>query len=144
LQNSTTLGTDESASASTWGNVSNAYLSVFPFSELRFYAKTSAHSRVIHFKTSHNNTMNYFKNGTGSMTGISTAGNYTTLTGHSAYLPNSTANYFADQGNAAMTEFPFWLNSTYHWGIRGGGLRWEVDDYPGNSANSTFHQIWIR
>ena len=144
LQGSTTLGTDESASASTWGNVSNTYLSAFTFSELRFYAKTSAHTRVIHFKTSHTNTMNYFLTGTGSMSGIGTAGNYTALTGHSSYLPASSASYFTNQGNAAMTEFPFWLNGTYHWGIRGGGSRWEVDDYPGNSANSTLHQIWIR
>jgi hypothetical protein len=78
------------------------------------------------------------------MSGIGTAGNYTALTGHSSYLPASSASYFTNQGNAAMTEFPFWLNGTYHWGIRGGGSRWEVDDYPGNSANSTLHQIWIR
>ncbi|MHA8091632.1 fibrinogen-like YCDxxxxGGGW domain-containing protein [Aquirufa regiilacus] len=144
LQGSTSLGTDESASSTNWGNVSNAYLRTFTFSELRFYGKTTAHARVIHFKTSHTNTMNYFKNGTGSMIGISTAGNYTTLAGHSAYLPNSAGNYFSDQGNASMTEFPFWLNSTYHWGIRGQTYRWEVDDFPNNSAYSTHHQIWIR
>ena len=76
------------------------------------------------------------------MSGIS--GSYTTLTGHNAYLPNSTANYYTDQGNYSMTEFPFWLGSTYHWGIRGGGSRWEVDDFPAGSQNSTYHQIWIR
>ncbi len=63
--------------------------------------------------------------------------------GH-AYLPNSTAHYFTDQANYAMTEFPFWLIGTYHWGIRGGGSRWEVDDFSGNFAYSTYHQIWIR
>jgi hypothetical protein len=78
------------------------------------------------------------------MTGISTTGNYTLLTGHSAYLPASAANYFSDQYNAAMTEFPFWLSGTYHWGIRGSGLRWEVDDFVNTYAYSTFHQIWIR
>ena len=143
LQNSTSLGTDEQASI-YWGHVSNAYLSTFTISELRFYGKTSAHSRVIHYKTSHANTINYFKNGTGSMSGISTAGNYTTLTGHSAYLPNSAANNFTDQGNAAMTEFPFWLASSYHWGIRGFAARWEVDDFVNTYAYSTLHQIWIR
>jgi hypothetical protein len=144
LQGSTTLGGDEQSSATTWGHASNAYLTSFSFSELRFYGKSAAHSRVIHFKTSHTNTINYFKNGTGNMTGISTTGNYTLLTGHSAYLPASAANYFSDQYNAAMTEFPFWLSGTYHWGIRGSGLRWEVDDFVNTYAYSTFHQIWIR
>jgi hypothetical protein len=139
---STTLGTDESGSSSTWGHASSSYLNSYTFSELRFYGKTSYHNRVINFKTSHANTISYFKTGTGSMSGI--ASSYTALTGHTAYLPNSTANYFTDQANYAMTEFPFWLNSTYHWGIRGGGVRWEVDDFPNNFANSTYHQIWIR
>jgi len=48
---------------------------------------------VIHFKTSHAGTLSYFKTGTGSMTGIATAGNYTTLTGHSSNLPASTTNF---------------------------------------------------
>jgi hypothetical protein len=139
---STTLGTDESGSTATWGHASPSYLNSFTFTELRFYGKTSGHSRILHFKTSHANTISYFKFGTGSMSGI--ASSYTALTGHTAYLPNSTANYFADQANYATTEFPFWLNGTYHWGIKGGTNRWEVDDYPNNSTNNTFHQIWIR
>jgi hypothetical protein len=142
LLGSTTLGTDESASSTNWGHVSSSYLNSFTFTELRFYGKTSAHSRVIHFKTSLAGALSYFKTGTGSMNGI--AGSFTSLTGHTAYLPNSTANYFSDQGNSAMTEFPFWLSGTYHWGIYGSAYRWEVDDFPNNSANSTFHQIWIR
>ena len=139
---STTLGTNESASSTTWGHASNSYLNSFTFTELRFYGKTSAHSRVINFKTSHAGTISYFKTGTGNMTGIATS--YTTLSGHTAYLPASTAYYFSDQGNSAMTEFPFWLSGTYHWGIKGSGTRWEVDDFPNSSSNSTFHQIWIR
>jgi hypothetical protein len=139
---STTLGTDESGSSSTWGHASPSYLSSYTFTELRFYGKTSYHNRVINFKTSHANTISYFKTGTGSMSGI--ASSYTALTGHTAYLPNSTAHYFTDQANYAMTEFPFWLIGTYHWGIRGGGSRWEVDDFSGNFAYSTYHQIWIR
>ena len=142
LLGSTTLGTNESASTTTWGHVSSSYLNSYTFTELRFYGKTSAHSRVIHFKTSHAGTLTYFKTGTGSMNGI--AGSFTSLTGHTAYLPNSSANFFTDQGNSSMTEFPFWLNGTYHWGIRGGASRWEVDDFPNSSAYNTYHQIWIR
>lgn len=143
LQGSTTLGVDEQGHATNWGHAIPAYLTKFPFTELRFYAKTSAsHGRVIHFKTTHENTLNYFKTGTGSMTGINTS--FTALTSHSAFLPNSARDYFNNEGNSAMTNFPFWLVGTYHWGIRGHGSRWEVDDFPNNSANNTHHQIWIR
>jgi hypothetical protein len=138
----TTLGTDESSSTTTWGHVSNSYLSSFTFTELRFYGKTSGHSRIMNFKTSHTGTISYFKTGTGSMNGI--AGSFSALTGHNTNLPASTANYFIDQGNVAMTEFPFWLGGTYHWGIRGLGSRWEVDDFPGDGRFNTYHQIWIR
>jgi hypothetical protein len=113
------------------------------FTEVRFFGKTSAHSRVIHFKTSHAGTISYFKTGNGSMTGINE--NFEVLAqGETAFLPRRTENYYTYQGNFAMTNFPFWLGGTYHWGIRGLNSRWEVDDFPGNSANSTHHQIWIR
>lgn len=142
LLGSTVLGTDESTSTTTWGHASNAYLSSFTFSDLRFYAATNAHNRIINFKTSHSETINYFKTGYGSMNGI--ASSYTLLPSHSAFLPASTANYVADQVDLAMTNFPFWLTGTYHWGIKGGGSRWEVDNFPNNSAYNTYHQIWIR
>lgn len=142
LLGSTSLGVNESSSTTTWGHVTSSYLNAFTFSELRFYGATSGHSRIIHFKTSHSNTINYFKTGTGSMSGINTS--FTALSGHTSYLPNSTANYYSNEGNLAMTNFPFWLANTYHWGIQGGGARWEVDDFPGDSRNNTHHQIWIR
>ena len=140
IQASTTLGTDESAATTNWGHLAPATLNAMPFTQLRFYGKTSFHARIIHFKTTHANTIAYFKTGTGNMTGISSS--YTALTGHTAYLPASTTNYYTSQGNDAMTNFPFWLAGTYHWGIRGGGSRWEVDDVGGDY--NTFHQIWVK
>jgi hypothetical protein len=116
LLGSTTLGGDESANTTTWGHTTPAYLTKFTFTELRFYAKTSLHTRVIHFKTSNANTISYFNTGTGSMSGV--ASSFTSLTGHSAYLPGSTAHYIVDQGNSAMTNFPMYLSGTYHWGIK--------------------------
>jgi hypothetical protein len=142
LLGSTTLGVDEQASATTWGHVTPAYLTKFNFTELRFYGKTSLHTRVIHFKTSNTNTISYFKTGVGSMSGVATS--FTSLTGHSAYLPASTAHYISDQGTIAMTNFPMYLSGTYHWGIRGGGARWEVDDFLNSYTYNTYHQIWIR
>jgi hypothetical protein len=143
LLGSTILGTDESGSATTWGHTDPAYLNQFTFSELRFHGRTSAsHGRVIHFKTTHANTVNYFRTGTGSMAGINTS--FTALTLHSAFLPNSARDYFLNEASLAMTNFPFWLGGTYHWGIRGHGSRWEVDDFPGDARDNTHHQIWIR
>jgi hypothetical protein len=146
LLGSTTLGTDESASTTTWGHTTPAYLNTFPFSEVRFYGATAGHGRIIHFKTAHANTLNYFKSGTGSMTGVN--GSFTALAGHTGFLPNSASSFFVNEGNFAMTNFPFWLGATYHWGIRGQDYRWEMDDYPANGGSgfqhNTFHQIWIR
>lgn len=139
---STSLGVDESASTTSWGHASPSYLNAFTFSELRFYGATNAHARVIDFKTTHQNTINYFRTGSGSMNGINT--NFTALASHTAFLPNSAANYFSNEANLAMTNFPFWLASTYHWGIKGHNYRWEVDDFNNSASWHTHHQIWIR
>jgi hypothetical protein len=139
---STTLGTDESSSTTTWGHVSTSYLNSYTFSELRFYGSTNAHNRIIHFKTTHTGTINYFKTGSGSASGIQTG--FTSLSGHSAFLPGSSASFFTGQGDLAMTNFPFWLASMYHWGIKGHNVRWEVDDFNAGSSFHTYHQVWIR
>lgn len=139
---STSLGVDESASTTSWGHTAPSYLNAFIFSELRFYGATNAHTRVIHFKTTHANTINYFRTGSGSMTNINTS--FATLPSHSAFLPNSAANFFSNEGNLAMTNFPFWLSGTYHWGIKGHNYRWEVDDFNNSASWNTHHQIWIR
>jgi hypothetical protein len=76
------------------------------------------------------------------MSGIQSS--YTSLTGHNAINPGSSSSFYTNQGDYAMTEFPFWIGADKHWGIRGNGFRWEVDDYPANSSNNTLHQIWIR
>ena len=142
LQGSTTLGVNESGSLTNWGHTAPSLLSAMTFTELRFYGKTSAHGRIINFKTSHSNTINYFKTGTGDTSGLNL--NFSPLTGHSSYLPSSANDYFFNEGDQAMTNFPFWLGGTYHWGIKGSGSRWEVDDYPNDYSKHTFHQIWIR
>lgn len=142
LLGSTTLGTDESSSTSLWGHASNSLMNSLEFTEVRFFGKTSAHSRVIHFKTSHTGTLNYFKSGSGSMDGIKSS--FEAFTDHNANIPTLSNTYFSNEGNDAMTNFPLYKHAAYHWGIRGHGNRWEVDDYPGNYSKNTHHQIWIR
>jgi prepilin-type N-terminal cleavage/methylation domain-containing protein len=136
---STSLGVDESGT-SAWGHTGNALLSEFTVNELRFYAVTSGHSRVVHFKTSLANCISYFQTGGGSCSGINS--NNTELVGHTANLPDAVG-YYSSRGDRAMTEFPFYHPGMYHWGIRGFGYRWDVDNQA-NSSLSTYHQVWIR
>ncbi|MEX0275572.1 MAG: hypothetical protein AB3N16_14460, partial [Flavobacteriaceae bacterium] len=134
------LGTNESGT-NGWGHAGNAAMAQLTGAEeFRFYAETNGHNRIIHFKTT--SGLDYSKTGTGSFTGINT--NFTALTGHTANIPAGVTNYYSNKGDLALTDFPYWRHGTWHWGIRGLGRRWEVDDYPGNSSRHTIHRIWVR
>lgn len=146
LQGATTLGIDESNSE-FWGHADTALVNAIPFDEIRFYGITSGHDRIIHFKTFHSGTVSYFKTGKGSTQGISSA--FSPLANHSAFLPAAIDLSTTDKGNYAMTDYPLWTGSTYHWYLGGTDsqictIRWEVDDYPCSYIPSTFHQIWVR
>lgn len=133
-----TLGTDESGSAS-WGHLGNAGFSSLDADELRFYGITSGHNRVIHFSTT--TGISYAETGTGNFSGINT--NFTPFTGHNANLPGAAVNNFSDRNDEALTNFPFWRSGNFHWGIRGGNSRWEVDDFA-RATQSTIHRVWAR
>ena len=130
LIGSNTLGTNESGTQ-FWGHASSNLMNTLSFTSVRFYAKTDAHTRVIHFKT-----------GTGSASGIQAS--FTALGGHTAFLPASSNFFFNSSGNNSMTEFPYYLGNTYHWGISPSIARWEVDDFPGSPNENTYHQIWVK
>jgi hypothetical protein len=144
MQGQTSVGFDETNTI-YWGHADTAIMRALDFDEVRFYGISSGHGRVIDFKTSHAGTINYFKTGIGSTEGISS--DFTPLSGHTAYLPAAINLSVYNQGNYAMTNYPLWTGSTYHWYLRGVDPvcieRWEVDDYPCNTP-STFHQIWVR
>jgi Fibrinogen beta and gamma chains, C-terminal globular domain len=144
---STTLGGDESSSSINWGHLSNSMLNAMSFSSIRFYGKTSAHSRIIHFKTSLANGISYIKTGSGDFSGLSSS--YTALPGHTAFIPGAADLYYANYGDHALTNFPFFKGAANHWGINADasgtvGIRWEVDNYPANASNHTYHQVWVR
>jgi hypothetical protein len=125
-------------------------MNAIPFEEIRFYGITSAHDRIIHFKTFHPGTVSYFKTGIGSTNGISSS--FTAFSDHSAFLPAAINMSVTDKGNLAMTDYPLWTGSMYHWYLGGEDAsctieRWEVDDFPCYTLGiipSTFHQIWVR
>jgi hypothetical protein len=145
IQGQTVLGFDESNTV-YWGHAGTEVMSTLAFDEVRFYGVTSDHSRVIDFKTSHIGTVSYFKTGSGSTEGIKD--NYTAFAGHSSFLPASIDHTVSDMGDYAMTAYPLWTGSAYHWFLGGVDpnctVRWEVDNYPCNYTPSTFHQMWVR
>jgi hypothetical protein len=141
MSSDATLGADESATA-FWGHASNSLIAAMQPDELRFSGVTSAHSRLLHFATDEPGCLTYASTGVGNCAGI--VADNRLLTGHNALLPATINDRFTNQGDSALTEFPFYRNSTSHWGIRGGGGRWEVDDFPSNSANHTWHQVYVR
>lgn len=141
LLGSSTLGGSESGT-STWGHAVPSLLNKFTFSQVRFYSITNQNPRIMHFKTSLAGVVTYIKTGSGSMSGIQSS--YTALGGHNAFLPAASRSFYTNQGNIALTEFPFWLGGTYHWGILARGNRWESDNYPGNSSYHTLHRVWIK
>ncbi|NMH88411.1 HYR domain-containing protein [Flavivirga algicola] len=142
LLGSSTLG-DNEAGTSNWGHFGNQLATDIDFAEMRFYSTTSGHNRIIDFKTDYINALNYVKSGTGSFAGLNN--NATTLAGHTANIPVTASlnGFFADQGDFALTNFPFYVGGLNHWGIRGLGNRWEVDDFSTNSYN-TIHRVWVR
>ncbi|MBX3190120.1 MAG: hypothetical protein KF819_24045 [Labilithrix sp.] len=123
---------------------------------MRWVGRTSAHARVIDFVTNAPEVRTYVRTGAGTAKAQIFDPQYTrglagrvnaTLPLHIA--PNDRDGY-VDQGDLAMTEFPFYGNSAIdnpraHWGIHGAGGRWEADDYFAEIDNgNTHHQVWVR
>ena len=135
LAGASELGTDESGTAH-WGHASNSMLSRVDPLELRFYAVSSAHERVIHFKSDDGTCVEYVATGDGHCRNL--ASDFTALAGHTANLPAEIDAGYDDENNYAMTNFTFYRSGAYHWGIRGRGSRWEVDDQGGGH---TWHQV---
>jgi hypothetical protein len=141
LLGATNLGVNE-AGSQFWGHASNLLLSKFNFAEVRFYGITSVHSRVIHFRTSHSATVNYFRQGQGSCSGIQTG--YFGMSGQSGVLPSAAAAFYSSQGDYAMLYFPFYVTG-YAWAIgHNNSAVWEVDSSTGGAYAHTYHQVWIR
>lgn len=140
LKGSDQLGGNE-AYTTSWGHASPELLNRFSFNEVLFYGKTSAHSRLINFITWDTACLEYFRIGSvGNCRGLEV--NHTLLPDHTAYLPQTINGGIANQGHNAMTIFPFYTGGQYHWGIRGSGSRWEVDDSLSNGH--TLHRIFVR
>lgn len=141
LKNSSTLGNNESSSTTYWGHASNSFLNNISFSQIRYYCVIGSHARVINFKTSLAGAISYIKTGTGTHSGLQAS--FTSLTGHTGNLPGAATGFTANATENALTNFPFMLGGSFHWGISASG-RWECDDFNGGSGQNTIHRVWVR
>jgi surface protein len=107
---------------------------------VKFYCKTSAHSRVMHFSSSTDWVKNAVVTGTytGNQVSYWTSGT-TKFSDHTANLPDATKT----AAYTDLTNSIFYLSNTYHWGMKIQGSRWECDDFARNTAD-TLHQIWFK
>ena len=136
-------GTQPTDPVGGYSHASTLQLQALPFDESRWYCETSLHTRRIHFKSASAGITSYMRGLGANSVSIWQSG-FTLLPGHTAFLPGATGSVFDVAGEDRMTEFPFWLGSTYHWGIGGLGNRFECDDFAAGPANTTLHQVWVR
>lgn len=134
------MPTDPNTGYAHLGNTKMQQLSAF--NEARFYCTTSGHDRVMHFKTTHPDALAYLKTGTTNAVSYWNT-EFTPLTGHTAHLPAETNGIHDNRGDYAMTNFPFYVGSNYHWSTRGDGQYWTCDDWV-STENTTLHQVWVR
>lgn len=152
------LGTDESGTE-YWGHFSNSLASKISFQQMRFYGETNNHNRKIHFKI----LKEFLPLAFDYVTGVNVSGsfqgvnqNFISLPSHNAFLPldSPIGDQWSGYGDEALTRYPFFKKSTYHWTIKGDNTsyitnnRWEVDDSLPNGveghSKDTHHQVWIR
>jgi EGF domain len=138
---SSSLGVDESSVSENWGHASNTLLSQFEISEVRFYGISDT-GRTIDFSTVSESCIEYMQTGAGNCRSF--RDNYHGLWTQNAYLPQGIDEGFVNQGDYALTEFPFYESYNYHWGIKGLGTRWEVDNFTGDGSQNTIHRVYIR
>lgn len=120
---------DERETAS-WGHVSNEYLSIFKVSEVAFFGITSAHDRVVNFKSSSDGPLAYIS---GSRLSFNSGRCFCTepynlfSKKETASIPR-LANKFLTS-SVSLTSSPFYIENVAYWNIKSDGYRWEVDNY---------------
>jgi hypothetical protein len=110
--------------------------------EARFFCRTGAHPRVLHFKTSNAAVVRTAVTGVSRATVLDWRLGFTPLAGHAANLPETTTE--ALSGSAGFTTQPFDTAFAYYWNVRGFGTRWECDDADAGPRHDTLHQVWAR
>lgn len=137
------IGRDESGTPA-WGHIAPSYLANFSINEMAFWARGGTADKVINFRTNDPSVIRYATTGQGHFNpGFARTTGTIFSAQQSASIPDNAPNYFENQGDYALTNFPFWRGGQAHWGIRGLGNRWEIDDFPGNPNYNTLHMVFI-
>jgi len=157
------------ANVTDLGNLLGEELLSSHVKEVRFYAKSSGHSRVIHFKSANLGLCQLVATEDGTQFQAARAvsstaqgwwsrkhqdDGWTPLSGHNAFSPDS-----ANGWHGSLSHYLYYEGGSRTWAIKGSGFRWEVDDHvahregAGPRANkegfdgmsrTTLHQIWVR
>jgi EGF domain len=141
LKEGDTLGDDESTSTTSWGHTDNVLFSQFNPTEVRFYGRSSHHSKIVDFSTADASCINYFKTGIGDCTSVPIG--YHGLNDQYSDIPKEIDSGSSDKGNLAMTDSPLSIGGVNQFSISATGSRWEVDD-SANSEYNTIHRVFIR
>jgi hypothetical protein len=144
-QTTRSLGYDDSANMLTWGHMLPSFLERFKFDALRFFAKTDAHPRIVHFATGDPKGINYITNEalTGAFDLQFLKDNNVLYPDHSAFIPQNLDTGFSGQNSVALTEYPFGMWGQNHWAMRMYGANWQVDNAVIGGTHATQHQVYI-
>jgi len=140
------LGSDESARAEQWGHASNKLVAALAPHSFWFQGRISLDDHVIDFVSSDADCITYVSGGSTNCKRIASSAAY--APDHHATLPQGAMSFMSGKGDSALTEFPFYDGGVAHWGVRGAGQRWEVDNTPVTGSPSdtydTLHRVWAR
>lgn len=148
LFGSDTLGNDDSGNAQVWGHASNAMLKALSFTETRFFCRSSANAKIIHFKTKDAACKTAITEGKGSCVGIKTG--FTALSKHTGSLPAGVDIADQNKGNATLVDNTFGHiiadGADVMWNVRGdvNAKSWECDAATDNESANTIHRVWVR
>lgn len=145
---STSKLTTDLTTPAYYGHISQAVAASIPdnpnFLNLKWFGATIQHNRRLHFRSyilgdlQSNNPTNFLA--------LNNPDNLIKLNGHTTFLPLSANNTVDNQGNLALTNYPFYQLNQHYWSMRGGGNRWEMDFDAKQITTqpSTIHRVWIR
>ena len=142
LLNGDTLGLDESGTAS-WGHASNAMIARVPFSQLRFACRSAVHARILDFRTSSIDCINYVRTNESYCRNLSQG--FAALNGHDALLPMQLTHVTSGAGDFALTDLPFYKNTDPKAAfVASPTLNWACDSQATGSSAHTIHRVWVR
>lgn len=112
---------------------------------MRFYGRTTAHSRLMNFKTWDLALIGYLQSGIDNADLAGLKQNFRALDGHNTNLPMTTGVVTASQGDLSAVNALFYEASTpAYWSMNYPFNVWGMDDGSSYTDASTHHTMWVR